>query len=223
MGAFGGTSLTNVTIPNSVTSFGFGAFGRCTSLTSAIIGNGVPDIADSAFFGCTSLTNITIPASVTSLGVGAFSGCSNLTIVTIPNSVTNIGHYAFADCTNLTGLYFRGNAPAVDSTLFQDDVAVTAFYLPGKSGWGTNFAGLPTAVWLPQIQTSNASFGVKTNQFGFNITWADGLSVVVEASPSLRRPVWSPVATNTLSGGWFYFTDPQWANRPSRFYRVRSQ
>jgi hypothetical protein len=99
----------------------------------------------------------------------------------------------------------------------------TAFYLPGSFGWSTTFAGIRTVLWLPQIQTNGTSFGVKTNQFGFSINWATGLSVVVEASPSLNTPVWSPVVTNTLSGGTFYFTDPQWTNYPSRFYRVRSQ
>ena len=63
---------------------------------------------------------------------------------------------------------------------------------------------------------------MRTNQFGFNINWASGMTVVVEACVSLANPAWSPISTNTLTGGSAYFSDPQWANYPSRFYRLRS-
>jgi hypothetical protein len=61
---------------------------------------------------------------------------------------------------------------------------------------------------------------VETNQFGFTISWATNLSVVVEASTNLANPVWLPLATNTLTGGSAYFIDPQWTNYPGRFYRL---
>ena len=44
----------------------------------------------------------------------------------------------------------------------------------------------------------------------------------MEARTNLADPVWSPLETNTLSGGSFYFSDPEWTNYPVRFYRVRS-
>ena len=72
-GAFAScTSLTSITIPDSVTSIGEDAFYNCTSLTSITIGNGVTSIAGRAFYGCSSLTSITIPDSVTSIGGNAF-------------------------------------------------------------------------------------------------------------------------------------------------------
>jgi hypothetical protein len=102
-------------------------------------------------------------------------------------------------------------------------LAVTVYYLPQTIGWGTTLGGRPTALWQPQVQTSDASFGVQTNQFGFNVNWASGLTVVVEASTNLASPVWSPVGTNAIVGGSSYFSDPQWTNYPKRFYRVRSR
>jgi hypothetical protein len=63
---------------------------------------------------------------------------------------------------------------------------------------------------------------VQTNGFGFIISWATNISVVVEACTNLANPTWSPLATNTLSGGSAYFSDPQWTNYPARFYRLRS-
>ena len=69
--------------------------------------------------------------------------------------------------------------------------------------------------------TGDADFGVRTNQFGFNLNWASSeASVVVEASTDLIN--WQPVQTNTLTTGSAYFSDPQWTNYPGRFYRLRS-
>ena len=73
--AFSGcTSLTSVTIPNSIESIGDNAFQKCTSLTSATIGNNVTSIGSSAFFGCSKLKKIEIPDSVTYIGSKAFDG-----------------------------------------------------------------------------------------------------------------------------------------------------
>ena len=78
-------------------------------------------------------------------------------------------------------------------------------------------------LWVPQVQLSATDVGVRTNQFGFNITGSSGMVVVVEVSASLANPAWSPLETNTLSTGSHYFSDPQWTNYPVRFYRLHSQ
>lgn len=104
---------------------------------------------------------------------------------------------------------------------------MTLYYLPGTTGLGSTFGfpqfGCPPAVlWNPEAQTGGASFGVRTNHFGFAITGSSGLVIVVEATANLANPTWSPVHTNTLTGGSSYFSDPQWTNYPGRFYRLRS-
>ena len=89
------TEITNLIIPNSVTSIGERAFEDCSGLTSVTIPNSVTSIGNSAFAICSGLTSVTIPNSVTSIGERAFWYCSGLTSVTIPNSVTSIGILAF--------------------------------------------------------------------------------------------------------------------------------
>jgi hypothetical protein len=218
-----------VTIPGTieglpVTSIGQPGFGGYFGVTSVTIPSSVTSIGENAFGGCTTLTNITIPSSVTSLGDSAFGGCTNLTDITIPNSVTNIGDFAFSECTGLKAAHFQGNAPSGDSSVFALDKA-TVYYLPGTTGWGPTFGGLRTALWAlpyPVILNSGSGFGHQTNGFGFIISWATNGSVVVEATADLANPVWTPVATNTLAGGSSHFSDPQWTNYPSRFYRLRS-
>jgi hypothetical protein len=167
----------------------------------------------------------TVPNGVTSIGDNAFSGCASLTSVTVPDSVVGIGGAAFWICTNLIAIYFEGNAPSADSPVFNDDNYLTVYHLPGTTGWGPFFGGpfneRPAVLWNPQVQASNASFGVRTNQFGFSITGSSNLVIVVEACTNLANPNWFPLATNTLTSGAAYFGDPQWTNYPARFYRLR--
>ena len=74
--------ITEINIPDNVTSIGNYAFFQCTALNSIIIGNNVNKIGEHAFNGCSKLTSITIPNSVTNIGSSAFSGCSSLTTIT---------------------------------------------------------------------------------------------------------------------------------------------
>jgi hypothetical protein len=111
--------------------------------------------------------------------------------------------------------------------VFTGDNNATVYYLPGTTNWGTTFGGRPAVLWNPQAQTSDASFGVQMNRFGFNITGSSNLVIVVEACTNLVNPVWSPLSTNTLNtfigtNGMSYFSDPAWTNYPGRFYRLRS-
>ena len=101
-GAFNRCSgLTQLTLPNSITSIGNGAFNRCSGLTQLTLPNSITSIGQYAFAGCTSLTELTLPDSLTSIGDGAFNGCSGLTgELTLPNSLTSIGSGAFANCIN---------------------------------------------------------------------------------------------------------------------------
>jgi hypothetical protein len=206
------------------------------------IPNSVTDIGDYAFYDCTNLTNVVLDDNLTSIGVDAFSGpfvitdfssllpiggyllpCP-LTSITVPANVTNIGDGAFSGCP-LTDAYFLGNATDADTYAGWGD-SLTAYYLPGTTGWAefaTN-TGVPTALWtLTYPLILNRSFRVLNNQFGFTISWATNLPVVVEASTDLSKPVWTRIATNTLGSGTSSFTDPDWTNYPNRFYRIRSQ
>ena len=136
--AFSGkTSVTSVTIPNSVTNIGSGAFDSCTNLTSVTTGNSVTSIGSAAFRFCTSVASLTIPDSVTRIGGSAFSSCTSLTNVTIPNNVANIGFAAFRFCTNLSAITvdaLNSVYSSVDGVLFNKSQTLLIEYPAGKAG-----------------------------------------------------------------------------------------
>jgi len=118
------TEITELVIPDDVTSIGALAFYWCSGLSSVIIPNSVTSIGYSAFYGCSGLTSVTIPNSVTSIGSYAFYRCSGLTSVAIGNSVTSIGSTIFSGCSGLTSVRFensKDNTPIVlENKVFSD-------------------------------------------------------------------------------------------------------
>ncbi len=124
---YGCSSLTSITISDSVTSIGSYAFLSCRSLISITISNGVTLIGEGAFRDCSDLTNITIPNGVTSIGEDAFYGCSSLTSITIHDSVTSIGSSAFAGCNSLKNVYISDIA-AWCNIVFQGGYSNPMYY-----------------------------------------------------------------------------------------------
>ncbi len=96
-------SITQVTIPDSVTSIGSSAFSGCYSLTSIEIPSSVTSIGECAFSSCDNLTSVTFGenSQLTSIGERAFCDSDSLTSIEIPASVTSIGFYAFSGCYRL--------------------------------------------------------------------------------------------------------------------------
>jgi hypothetical protein len=227
--------MTNVVIPSGVMNIGTNPFNSCPNLVSIDVDRDNPAYmsADGVLFNKDQTTLVAyplaktaggyaIPTSVTNIGAAAFVGCFNLTNITIPDGVTSIGSQAFSWCQGLTGVYFKGNAPPPDWAVFFNDNNATIYYLPGTSGWGSTLDGRPTVLWNPKIQIEDGFFGVRTNQFGFNVTGTSNIVFVVEASTDPSAPIWSPLGTNTITEGSLYFSDPQWAKYSERFYRLRT-
>lgn len=110
-----GSLVTELVIPDGVTSIGKYAFYNCTSLTSVDIPDGVTSIGNNAFYNCTNLASVVIPDSVASIGAYAFNNCKTLTSVVIPKSVTSIGNYAFLGCTSLISITVDKDNPNFSS------------------------------------------------------------------------------------------------------------
>ena len=72
----------------------------------------------------------------------------------------------------------------------------------------------------PAILAAGSSFGLSSNQFGFNLSSIPGQVVVIEATTDFLT--WTPVQTNlSTSSGLISFSDPQYHLFSRRFYRAR--
>ncbi|MBO7138800.1 MAG: leucine-rich repeat protein [Bacteroidaceae bacterium] len=112
------TEITDLVIPDGVTSIGDRAFSYCSGLTYISIPNSVTSIGNSTFSGCSGLTSVIIPGSVTSIGNSGFYNCSGLTFVTIGNGVTSIGNFAFYGCTKLTSVTIPNSVTSIGNSAF---------------------------------------------------------------------------------------------------------
>ena len=193
------SNLTSITIPEGVTWIGFKAFYRCWRLTSIALPDSVTSIGETAFSGCSKLASIAIPEGVTSIGDGAFGGCTSLTLVTIPEGVTSIGRGAFYDCSGLTSITIPDSVTSIGSTAFNNCSSLTTITIPDSvTSIGDN------AFWdcssLPSI-TIPAAFHSQSeaNRLRLGHLWPDGFflpSSITRKSPELSIRL-APVITVT--------------------------
>ena len=89
------TTLTSVSIPDSVTHIGPYSFTNCAAIKNITIPNSVVEIGECAFY-LSGLTSISIPASVTSISDTAFLRCFAVTSITVANG--NTVYHSDGDC-----------------------------------------------------------------------------------------------------------------------------
>jgi len=103
------TGLTNIFIPETVTSYGADCFSN-TGLRNFAIPDSVTNMGGGCFFNNQNLSSVTIGSGVTSLPAGCFWSCTTLTEVVVPPTVTSIGQYCFSG-SGLETIYFSSSTP----------------------------------------------------------------------------------------------------------------
>lgn len=87
------TTLTSVSIPNTIVEIGESAFAYCTALSTVRFASGskLTTIGENAFYQCSSITSLTIPDSVQSIGDKAFCYLENLKYLTVSGELDTTG------------------------------------------------------------------------------------------------------------------------------------
>jgi hypothetical protein len=126
-------TVTETSIPCSVTRIRADSFRGCTNLLTVTFENGsiLSDIGPHAFAGCSSLKSIHLPAPVQTIGEGAFAGCTSLASVTFdPHSgLLGIQKSAFSGCSSLSSILIPSTVQVIGESAFQGcrDLSMVTF------------------------------------------------------------------------------------------------
>lgn len=172
--AFAHTAITDITIPNTVTKIGDGAFSNtklqsvifedggdngaitfgidtfhtCKNLSSVTFSSRVTTLPQSMFYDCDSLISIEIPATVTTLGIKVFRKCDNLQNVTFATgtTITTFSSQLFSTCTSLTSVTVPASVTTIEAKAFEECSALTGVtFADSTTNWTANSASLSVA------------------------------------------------------------------------------
>ena len=135
------SSLSQITIPNSVHAIGECAFQECSQLNNIVIpdiveeigdhafdysgltqitlGNSLKRIGNNAFTGC-QFSSLTLPEGLLTIGENAFSECAVMEAINLPGTLTSIGDLAFDMCGSLSGITIPASVTHIGSEAFEE-------------------------------------------------------------------------------------------------------
>ena len=119
--AFAGcASLEFVKIPDTVTEMGSNTFEGCESLKQVYIGKGITELPQNAFSGCKSLeAALLADTNVTKVGNSAFYGCEGMIKLTLGNTLTVIGDNAFENCKTIARITIPDSVTSFGKEIFK--------------------------------------------------------------------------------------------------------
>ncbi len=119
--------ITEVVIPNTVTSIADATFSNCSNLKKCTLSENLTELPDALFLACAKLTTVNIPAGLTKVGNNVFNNCRALGNITLPNTVSHIGDAAFSQCKGFSTFTFPTSLQNLGQNAFDGCSNLTAF------------------------------------------------------------------------------------------------
>ena len=151
-GAFSGSSLTTITIPNGITTIGGWGFSNCEHLTSITIPDNVNNIGTLAFMRCLSLASINVTNSNTTFASqdGVLFSKDKTTLIcypggntgsyAIPANVNHISDHAFYWCKDLSSITIPSSVTIIDHNAFLQCTSLVDVYYSGTEDQWNNIS-----------------------------------------------------------------------------------
>ena len=158
--AFQSTAITEIKLPESLTSIGTAAFEGCSLLTGVVIPDNVTRINSYAFKNCKRIAEFKIGKSVEFIDDYVFDGCASLKEVTIPASIKETGD-TFAN-SSIESITFEEGIPYVPAYICRNARYLKNVTLPEKEdtldGYAIGTAAFEgtaiTSIKLPESLTA---------------------------------------------------------------------
>ena len=143
-----------------------------TEITDLIIPNTVTSIGDYAFSGCSSLTSVTIPNSVTHIGDEAFANCDILEVISMIENPFDINNNTFSENAFYNATLYVPTG-TIDKYKATEGWKKFVFIEEGNGGGGA--PPEPSKCAKPTIYYSNGKLSYKSETEGvsFNSTISD--------------------------------------------------
>ena len=151
------SEITDLVIPNTITTLGTFQFAGCHGITSLTIPSTVTDLGLATFYDCRNLATVNIASGITTIGINMFSNCDKLASINIPNTVTTIQSGAFG-YTGLTSIEIPNSVTSIESHAFQVCQDLTSITIPNSVTSIGNYAFIGckslTSIDIPNSVTS---------------------------------------------------------------------
>lgn len=195
----GGNEITSLTIPSTVMDIWASMEGKpyglkqCSNLTEVFLPEGMTSIPDYLFSHCSSLETIHFPSTLTTIGEYSFEFCSKLTSITLPDSLAEIKERGFYSCQKLGTVQLGKGLREIGVYAFAYTYALKSIALPSPLETIGAYAFYKSSLENVSFPSSLVSIG----QYAFNQTYLGEIYVPVSVT-SIGKDAFTEIHARAL-------------------------